>query len=114
MFNIDSSNIKIENNLNKTNNVENMRNQDNEVENNMTNQTNKTNQNNIHNEILNSPENAELQSKKVLNLQESSAEEKESVLEQLQKDLQLQFLPRHIECFDNSNLHGTNAVAAIV
>ena len=57
---------------------------------------------------------AELQSKKVLNLQESSAEEKEAVLEQLQKDLQLPFLPRHIECFDNSNLHGTNAVAAMV
>jgi len=32
----------------------------------------------------------------------------------LQEDLQLNTFPDHIECFDNSNLHGTNAVAAMV
>jgi len=36
------------------------------------------------------------------------------VLEQLQKDLHLKACPVHIECFDNSNLQGTNAVAACV
>ena len=33
------------------------------------------------------------------------------VLEQLQKDLRLSSKPRHIECFDNSNIQGTNPVA---
>jgi excinuclease ABC subunit C len=32
----------------------------------------------------------------------------------LQKDLHLPSLPLHIECFDNSNLQGTNPVAAMV
>lgn len=36
------------------------------------------------------------------------------VLEQLQNDLKLKTLPRHIECFDNSNFQGTNPVAACV
>ena len=36
------------------------------------------------------------------------------VLEQLQKDLRLLERPRHIECFDNSNIQGTNPVAACV
>jgi excinuclease ABC subunit C len=36
------------------------------------------------------------------------------VLEQMQSDLQLSELPKHIECFDNSNLQGTNPVAACV
>lgn len=36
------------------------------------------------------------------------------VLETLQKDLQLQHLPVRIECFDNSNLQGSNPVAACV
>jgi excinuclease ABC subunit C len=35
-------------------------------------------------------------------------------LEQLQKDLRLLERPRHIECFDNSNIQGTNPVAACV
>ena len=35
-------------------------------------------------------------------------------LEQLQNDLHLLEKPRHIECFDNSNTQGTNAVAACV
>lgn len=36
------------------------------------------------------------------------------VLKQLQADLQLQELPVHIECFDNSNIQGTNPVASMV
>jgi len=36
------------------------------------------------------------------------------VLEQLQKDLNLLRRPDHIECFDNSNIQGTNPVAAMV
>lgn len=35
-------------------------------------------------------------------------------LELLQKDLGLKRLPRHIECFDNSNLQGSNPVASMV
>ncbi len=36
------------------------------------------------------------------------------VLKQLQADLQLKELPVHIECFDNSNIQGTNPVASMV
>jgi len=36
------------------------------------------------------------------------------VLEQTKNDLRLKELPHHIECFDNSNFQGTNAVAACV
>jgi excinuclease ABC subunit C len=36
------------------------------------------------------------------------------VLKDLQRDLQLKALPRIIECFDNSNLGGTNPVASMV
>lgn len=36
------------------------------------------------------------------------------VLSTLQKDLRLHHLPMHIECFDNSNIQGTNPVAACV
>ena len=36
------------------------------------------------------------------------------VLETMQKDLHLKELPRHIECFDNSNIQGTNPVSACV
>ncbi|MGF1636170.1 MAG: excinuclease ABC subunit UvrC [Cyclobacteriaceae bacterium] len=36
------------------------------------------------------------------------------VLIQLKEDLQLKDIPEHIECFDNSNLQGTNPVAAMV
>ena len=36
------------------------------------------------------------------------------ILEQLQKDLRMVDRPRHIECFDNSNIQGTNPVAACV
>lgn len=36
------------------------------------------------------------------------------VLKQLQQDLKLKTLPIHIECFDNSNLQGSNPVASMV
>ena len=36
------------------------------------------------------------------------------VLEQLQQDFRLTELPVHIECFDNSNIQGTNPVASTV
>ncbi len=38
----------------------------------------------------------------------------EPVLETAKKDLRLDSLPRHIECFDNSNIQGTNPVSACV
>ncbi|MCW2118301.1 excinuclease ABC subunit UvrC [Flavobacterium sp. 7A] len=36
------------------------------------------------------------------------------IMAQMQKDLRLPIEPRHIECFDNSNIQGTNPVAACV
>ena len=36
------------------------------------------------------------------------------IMAQMQKDLRLSAEPRHIECFDNSNIQGTNPVAACV
>ena len=36
------------------------------------------------------------------------------ILETIKKDLNLSSLPSHIECFDNSNIQGTNPVAACV
>ncbi|CAA9196370.1 excinuclease ABC subunit UvrC [Flavobacterium collinsii] len=36
------------------------------------------------------------------------------IMAQMQKDLRLPVEPRHIECFDNSNIQGTNPVAACV
>ena len=56
----------------------------------------------------------ELQRKKMLNLEDKTEDEKIKVLHQLQEDLQLPTTPFHIECFDNSNLHGTYPVSAVV
>jgi excinuclease ABC subunit C len=36
------------------------------------------------------------------------------IMSQMKKDLRLSEEPRHIECFDNSNIQGTNPVAACV
>lgn len=36
------------------------------------------------------------------------------IMKQMQKDLRLQQEPRHIECFDNSNIQGSHPVAACV
>ncbi len=38
----------------------------------------------------------------------------ERILRSLQTDLNMAELPLHIECFDNSNIHGTNPVSACV
>ncbi len=43
-----------------------------------------------------------------------SRQNKKRVLEQLKKDLRLKNQPKHIECFDNSNIQGTNSVSACV
>ncbi len=56
----------------------------------------------------------DLKKKKMLNLEEKTAEEKIEVLYQLQKDLQLPNVPLQIECFDNSNFQGSYPVAAMV
>ncbi len=36
------------------------------------------------------------------------------ILERMMKDLRMKVLPKHIECFDNSNMQGDHAVAACV
>lgn len=38
----------------------------------------------------------------------------ERILRTLQKDLQMDVLPMHLECFDNSNMQGSNPVASCV
>lgn len=46
----------------------------------------------------------------------NNAEKKDNsrILRQLKKDLRLSEIPKHIECFDNSNIQGTSPVAACV
>ena len=56
----------------------------------------------------------EIRKRKMLNLEDKTADEKIKVLEQLQKDLQLPAVPLHIECFDNSNFQGSYPVSAVV
>lgn len=56
----------------------------------------------------------ELHKKKILRLEGKSDMEKKKVLYQLQEYLQLQELPVHIECFDNSNFQGSYPVSAMV
>lgn len=51
----------------------------------------------------------DLQQKK-LNAKEKSL----GIVQRLQEDLNLKELPVHIECFDNSNIQGTNPVASMV
>ena len=50
--------------------------------------------------------------KKKERLKDKSSDKR--IINQLQVDLNLKEKPRHIECFDNSNFQGTNAVAACV
>jgi excinuclease ABC subunit C len=47
-------------------------------------------------------------------LQGLNQDKKDRVIRQLQQDLSLQEIPDHIECFDNSNIQGTNPVASMV
>lgn len=56
----------------------------------------------------------EIKKKKTLQLEGRSDMDKKKVLYQLQEDLQLADLPVHIECFDNSNFHGSYPVSAMV
>jgi excinuclease ABC subunit C len=51
------------------------------------------------------------QKRKINNIER---QDNKRILEQLQKDLSLIERPRHIECFDNSNIQGSNPVAACV
>lgn len=44
----------------------------------------------------------------------ATSSKKDRVLIRLKSDLQIKTLPRHIECFDNSNIQGTNPVASMV
>ena len=46
--------------------------------------------------------------------EESGGDRKMRVMLTLKNDLHLKSLPKHIECFDNSNLQGTNPVSAMV
>ena len=55
----------------------------------------------------------EIRNKERLQLNIKSPD-KLKLLEQLQADLQLQELPSHIECFDNSNFQGSYPVSAMV
>ena len=51
------------------------------------------------------------QKRKINNIEK---QDNKRILERLQKDLHLINRPKHIECFDNSNIQGTNPVAACV
>lgn len=44
----------------------------------------------------------------------ATTSKKDRVLIKLKADLQLKSLPKHIECFDNSNIQGTNPVSSMV
>ena len=55
-----------------------------------------------------------LKKKKLLHLEDKPADEIKNVLVQLQNDLHLTEIPRHIECFDNSNFQGSYPVSAMV
>ncbi len=56
----------------------------------------------------------DIKKRKMLHLEDKSQQEADEVLVQLQDDLLLPELPLHIECFDNSNLHGSYPVSAMV
>jgi excinuclease ABC subunit C len=56
----------------------------------------------------------EIRKRKMLKLEEKTADEKIKLLQQLQTDLQLPAVPMHIECFDNSNFQGSYPVSAVV
>jgi excinuclease ABC subunit C len=52
--------------------------------------------------------------KKERNTTEPKVTRNDKILLQLQEDLQLKSVPRHIECFDNSNIQGHDPVASMV
>ena len=52
---------------------------------------------------------------RILNAEKLNPEQRTArLLTRMQKDFRLSELPRHIECFDNSNIQGTNPVASCV
>ena len=55
-----------------------------------------------------------LQQKKQALAKAEKKRKTEQILELMKRDLQLSELPIHIECFDNSNLQGTNPVSSCV
>ena len=57
---------------------------------------------------------AELRKRKMLHLEQKTDEQVNTVLQELQQNLQLKHLPIHIECFDNSNFQGSFPVSACV
>ncbi len=58
--------------------------------------------------------NALFYKKEKLDAKQSKITPADKVLEQIRKDLRLKIAPVHIECFDNSNIQGTNPVASMV
>lgn len=58
--------------------------------------------------------NALFYKKEKLSSVQPNAYREKRILEELQDNLQLKTLPEHIECFDNSNLGGSNPVASMV
>lgn len=58
--------------------------------------------------------NALLHKKDYISKKESRQSPQERILLQLQEDLRLKQLPVHIECFDNSNIQGSDPVASMV
>lgn len=56
----------------------------------------------------------EMRRKKMLKLEGKNETERNRILLKLQQDLQLPDVPLHIECFDNSNFHGSYPVSAMV
>jgi excinuclease ABC subunit C len=51
---------------------------------------------------------------KVWKQNQSKASREDSLMQQMQQDLHLTTLPKHIECFDNSNIQGEYPVASLV
>lgn len=58
--------------------------------------------------------NALFYKKERFNSLQATKQQENRVLLTLQKDLQLKHIPKQIECFDNSNIQGTNPVASMV
>ncbi|WP_422360593.1 excinuclease ABC subunit UvrC [Reichenbachiella sp.] len=58
--------------------------------------------------------NALYHKKEALSQAEKSKQKENRVTQQLMEDLKLKSIPNHIECFDNSNIQGTNPVASMV
>ena len=63
---------------------------------------------------LKNAEYARLQRRKQAILHQNKQTSAERILRTMQSDLQMDELPMHIECFDNSNIQGTNPVASCV